>query len=93
MAASFSGGDRDDIALLDTAKSRVIEFFQPVNGSKWQSAMHFRVFETDPHFRGKTGLQNEPHDYAALDLDSDGRLDLCLLTHDRVLLYLRKKSE
>ncbi len=93
MAAAFSGGDRDDIALLDTAKSRVIEFFQPVNGSKWQSAMHFRVFETDPHFRGKTGLQNEPHDYAALDLDSDGRLDLCLLTHDRVLLYLRKKSE
>jgi hypothetical protein len=93
IAASFSGGDRDDIALLDTAKSRVIEFFQPVNGSRWQSAMHFRVFETDPHFRGKTGLQNEPHDYAALDLDSDGRLDLCLLTHDRVLLYLRKKSK
>jgi hypothetical protein len=91
IAASFSGEDRDDIALLDTAKSRVIEFFQPANGSKWQSAMHFRVFETDPHFRGKTGLENEPHDYAALDLDSDGRLDLCLLTHDRVLLYVRKK--
>jgi hypothetical protein len=53
--------------------------------------MHFRVFETDPHFRGKTGLASEPHDYAALDLDQDGRLDLCLLTHDRVLLYVRKK--
>ncbi|MFO1484020.1 MAG: VCBS repeat-containing protein [Verrucomicrobiaceae bacterium] len=91
IAASFSGEDRDDIALLDTAKSRVIEFFQPANGSKWQSAMYFRVFETDPHFRGKTGLENEPHDYAALDLDNDGRLDLCLLTHDRVLLYTRKK--
>lgn len=91
IAAAFSGGDRDDIALLDTTKSRVIEFFQPANGSQWQSAMYFRVFETDPHFRGKTGLENEPHDYAAIDLDADGRLDLCLLTHDRALLYMRKK--
>lgn len=91
VAAPFSGGDRDDIALLDTTKSRVIEFFQPASGSKWESSMYFRVFETDPHFRGKTGLQNEPHDYAALDLGADGRLDLCLLTHDRVLLYTRRK--
>ncbi len=91
IATSFSGEDRDDIALIDTAKSRVIEIFQPAAGSTWQSALHFRVFETDPHFRGKTGLENEPHDYAALDLDQDGRLDLCLLTHDRVLLYVRKK--
>lgn len=91
IAASFSGEDADDIALLDTAKSRVIEFFQPAAGMKWQSAMHFRVFETDPHFRGKMGLADEPHDYTALDLDKDGRLDLCLLAHDRVLLYVRKK--
>ncbi len=91
IAASFSGEEVDDIALIDTAKSRVIEIFQPAAGQKWDSAMYFRVFETDPHFRGKTGLENEPHDYAALDLDKDGRLDLCLLTHDRVLLYVRKK--
>ncbi|MCB1279219.1 VCBS repeat-containing protein [Prosthecobacter sp.] len=91
IAASFSGENLDDIALLDTSKSRVIEFFRPVAGPKWESAMYFRVFETDPHFRGKTGLENEPHDYAALDLNNDGRLDLCLLTHDRVLLYVRKK--
>jgi hypothetical protein len=91
IAASFSGEDVDDIALIDTAKSRVIEIFQPAAGQKWESAMYFRVFETDPHFRGKTGLENEPHDYAALDLNGDGRLDLCLLTHDRALLYVRKK--
>ncbi len=93
IAASFSGEGTDDVALLDTAKSRVIEFFQPAAGSKWQSAMHFRVFETDPHFRGKTGFENEPHDYAAFDLNNDGLLDLCLLAHDRVLLYVRKKQK
>ncbi|MFZ2277539.1 MAG: VCBS repeat-containing protein [Prosthecobacter sp.] len=91
MAASFSGEDVDDIALIDTAKSRVVEIFQPAAGQKWESAMYFRVFETDPHFRGKMGLENEPHDYAAMDLNGDGRLDLCLLTHDRALLYVRKK--
>lgn len=90
LTASFSGGDFDDIALLDTSKSRVVEIFQPASAQKWDSAMYFRVFETDPHFRGKTGLENEPHDYAALDLNGDGRLDLCLLTHDRVLLYVRQ---
>ncbi|OYW30328.1 MAG: hypothetical protein B7Z47_03680 [Chthoniobacter sp. 12-60-6] len=91
IAASFSGEDVDDIALLDTAKSRVIEVFQPAAEQKWASAMYFRVFETDPHFRGKTGLENEPHDYGAMDLNGDGRLDLCLLAHDRVLMYVRKK--
>ncbi|WP_395749190.1 FG-GAP repeat domain-containing protein [Prosthecobacter sp.] len=91
VAASFSGEDVDDIALLDSAKSRVVEIFQPAAGQKWESAMYFRVFETDPHFRGKTGLEHEPHDYGAMDLNGDGRLDLCLLTHDRVLLYVRKK--
>ncbi len=65
--------------------------FQPAAAQKWESALYFRVFETDPHFRGKTGLENEPHDYAAFDLNGDGRLDLCLLTHDRALLYVRKK--
>lgn len=93
LAASFSGEDVDDLALMDTSKSRVVEIFQSAAGQKWDSAMYFRVFETDPHFRGKTGLENEPHDYAALDLNGDGRLDLCLLTHDRVLLYVRKKQE
>lgn len=93
LAASFSGEDVDDIALMDTSKSRVVEIFQPAAGQKWDSAMYFRVFETDPHFRGKTGLENEPHDYSALDLNGDGRLDLCLLTHDRVLLYVRKQQE
>jgi len=92
IPAAFSGGITDDLALLDSGKSRVIEIFQPADKPPpaWGSAMYFRVFETDPHFRGKSGLENEPHDYAALDLNKDGRPDLCLLVHDRMLIYLRK---
>jgi hypothetical protein len=35
-------------------------------------------------------LALEPHDYTALDLNSDGKLDLVLLCHDRALFYVRK---
>jgi hypothetical protein len=92
IPASFSGLGTDDLALVDFSASRVLEFFQPTEKTpaEWQSAMYFRVFETDPHFRGKSGRENEPHDYTALDLNADGKLDLALLVHDRLLIYLRK---
>lgn len=92
ISAAFSGLGTDDLALIDFSASRVLEFFQPEEKSpvEWRSAMYFRVFETDPHFRGKSGRENEPHDYTALDLNADGKLDLALLVHDRLLIYLRK---
>jgi hypothetical protein len=92
IPAAFSGLATDDLALVDFSKSRVLEIFQPSEKAPptWNSAMYFRIFETDPHFRGKSGLENEPHDYAAMDLNQDGKLDLALLVHDRLLIYLRK---
>ena len=92
IPAAFSGLGTDDLALVDFSASRVLEFFQPTEKTpaEWQSAMYFRIFETDPHFRGKSGRENEPHDYTALDLNADGKLDLALLVHDRLLIYLRK---
>jgi len=92
IAAAFSGLPTDDLALVDFSKSRVLEIFQPTTSTPvaWNSAMFFRIFEIDPHFRGKSGLENEPHDYAAMDLNNDGKLDLALLVHDRLLIYFRK---
>lgn len=92
LPAAFGGGGMDDLLALDTVGSHVLEFFHAANGKPqdWRSTMYFRVFEVDPQYRGKAGFGNEPHDYAAMDLNGDGKLDLCLLTHDRVLIYLRK---
>lgn len=92
IAAPFAKGDNDDILLIDSTKSRVLELFQaqPSAPPTWTSALYFRVFEQDPQFRGKTGLASEPHDYTVIDLNGDGKLDLALLVHDRLLLYIRK---
>lgn len=92
IAASFTQGPADDLVLIDSGNSRVVELFQSVEGTPpaWQSALYFRVFETDPQYRGKTGRANEPHDYISADLNGDGKLDLALLVHDRLLLYVRK---
>lgn len=92
IAAPFTQRDNDDILLIDSTKSRVLELFQaqPTTPPTWTSALYFRVFEQDPQFRGKTGLASEPHDYTMIDLNGDGKLDLALLVHDRLLLYIRK---
>lgn len=90
LPAAFSGGPIDDLLAIDAGKSRVLEFHraQPAPARDWQSQLYFRVFQEDPHYRGKKGYDFEPHDYTALDINQDGRLDLCLLVHDRLLLYV-----
>lgn len=92
LPAPFTGRAVDDLMLVDAKKSRVLEFFRSAEGDAhdWQSFLYFRVFQSDPHYRGKTGFDAEPHDYAAMDINGDGRADLCLLVHDRLLLYLQR---
>ncbi len=92
LAAPFTGGGAEDLLLLDTTSSRVVEFFRAASAEHrdWRSFLYYRVFQSDPHYRGKTGFESEPHDYAALDINGDGKADLCLLVHDRLLLYVQE---
>ncbi|MDG1891080.1 MAG: VCBS repeat-containing protein [Verrucomicrobiota bacterium] len=50
----------------------------PLN--RWQ------VFETKS-YRNQVAAFSEPREGIAADLTGDGRLDFCLITHDRVILY------
>ncbi len=89
LIGRFSNSSADDIVLMDTKQSRVAEFFQSesAEAKSWRSYLYFQIFQADPHYRGKAGLDAEPHDYAVLDITGDGKSDLCLLVHDRLLLY------
>jgi hypothetical protein len=93
LPAAFTGApDCDDLLCIDNGKSRVLELFAAgaTTSQTWHSTLFFRVFDVDPQYRGKVGLSNEPHDYLAPDLNGDGKPDLVLLVHDRLLLYLQK---
>ena len=94
LAAAFGGGEVDDVVTIDASQTRVMEFFRAVTpeAHEWQSVLYFPVFQADPHYRGKQGYEFEPHDYAVVDVNADGRLDLCLLAHDRLLLYVARKE-
>jgi hypothetical protein len=54
---------------------------------RWESRMHFKVFETDRHFQGRKGSVLEPRETNIADVTGDGKKDLILLVHDRVLIY------
>jgi hypothetical protein len=96
IAAPFVGGNPfDDLLLVDATRSRVLELFttQRKGEHHWTSVLYFSVFQSDPNYRGKKGYEFEPHDYTVLDLNRDGRPDLCLLVHDRVLFYVQEKVD
>ncbi len=82
------------VVALDSVGSRVVEILDPPNRNqtRWKSLMHFRVFDQDPHYRGKTGSSEEPHAMLATDLTADGVTDLFMLVHDRLLLYPGKRK-
>ncbi len=86
--------DSTQVIALDSVRSRVIEILDPPNQNRgrWKSLMHFRVFDQDPHYRGKTGSSEEPHAMLAADVTADGVTDLVMLVHDRLLLYPGKRK-
>ena len=93
LAAAFGGGEVDDLVMIDSTATRVLEFFRAASpeAQEWRSELFFPVFQSDPHYRGKQGYEYEPHDAAVMDINADGVLDLCLLVHDRLLLYVALK--
>ena len=53
----------------------------------YKSRMFWKVFESNMHYQGRTGAKLEPRQIVIEDLTGDGKLDLALLVHDRILIY------
>jgi FG-GAP repeat. len=84
-AGDFDGDGRTDLVATDLG-ANLIELLSRDAHGDWTSRMHFKVFDADPHHDGGRGGQ-EPREAIVADITGDGRDDLVLLVHDRVLVY------
>lgn len=92
IAGDLNADGRPDIAMVDT-RSHMIELlnFDPDKGLR--HAMHFKVFEEKSFAADRNAAGVEPREALIADVTGDGRSDLMLLTHDRVLLYPQDTGE
>jgi len=87
VPGDLNGDGRDEIVALDRT-SNLLELLAPAAaaGQPWKSLSHFPIFEENIHFRGRKG-QTSVREVLIGDFTGDGRQDLLLLVHDRVLLF------
>jgi hypothetical protein len=88
IAGDLNGDGCKDIVFLETARGYVdlVQFTQQhklVPGNRWP------VFE-ERTFRNRRTDMPEPREALIMDVTGDGKNDLLLLVHDRVLLYTQE---
>lgn len=85
VSGDLDNDGRKDLVFLETSKNYVdLVIFDKdhklVPGDRWQ------VFE-QKSFRGRSGDSTEPREALVADLTGDGKNDLAVVVHDRILLY------
>lgn len=85
VSGDLNNDDRKDLVFLETGKNYLdLVIFgadhKLVPADRWQ------VFE-QKSFRGRAGGEPEPREALVADLTGDGKNDLAVLVHDRILVY------
>jgi hypothetical protein len=85
IAGDLNNDGRKDLVFLETAKNYLdlVTFEKPhklVPATRWQ------VFE-ERTFRSRRNDANEPREAVVADVTGDGKADLIVLVHDRILVY------
>jgi hypothetical protein len=86
VAGDLNNDGKSELVCIDPNKN-LIEILGTGSNERWESLMHFKVFETDQHYQGRKGSVLEPRESIIADVTGDGKKDLILLVHDRVLIY------
>ncbi|HTJ78876.1 MAG TPA: VCBS repeat-containing protein [Rariglobus sp.] len=90
VAGDFTSGSRPELVAIDPDSNLLEILSWDAKAKGWSSRLHFKVFESDEHYAGKKGAAQEPRESIVADVTGDGKKDLVLLVHDRVLVYPQK---
>lgn len=90
IAGDLTGDGKVELVTLDPDSNVVEVLARDEDAKTWVSRSHFKVFETDDHYQGRKGESLEPREAIVADVTGDGKKDLLLLVHDRVLIYPQK---
>ncbi len=90
IAGDLTGDGKVELVTLDPDNSVVEVLARDESAKAWVSRLHFKVFETDEHYQGRKSESVEPREAIVADVTGDGKKDLLLLVHDRVLIYPQK---
>jgi len=80
-----NGDGRTDLVVTDT-RSHYIEILQFRPPASVKHAMYFKLFE-EKTLAGSETPSAEPREIVVADVTGDGRADLLILAHDRLLVY------
>lgn len=72
-------------AVLFSQNKRILEVVSL--GEKPESLLNFEVYKKDVHFEGRKGEDVEPREIITADVTGDGKTDLILLIHNKVIVY------
>ncbi len=87
VAGDLTSDGQPELVTLDPERNVVEVLARDEAAKVWVSRLHFRVFETDEHHQDRKGEVLEPREAIIADVTGDGKKDLLLLVHDRVLIY------
>jgi hypothetical protein len=88
VTGDLNGDGRKDLVFLETAKNYLDLVILDKN-RKLVPANRWPVFE-ERSFRSRRGESQEPREALIADFTGDGKNDLAIIVHDRILVYTQE---